>query len=72
MGRSGPSWPADGAAVPRVPSLPVTRCNTPHISSAADTVTVSHQHYLQHTISSTKTFLLHSPPSTHLLRHHNI
>lgn len=73
MGRTGPSWPADGAAVPRVPSLPVTRCNTPHISisSAADTVTVTST-LLQHTISSTNTLLLHSPPSTHLLRHHNI
>ena len=47
MGRSGPSWPADGAAVPRVPSLPVTRCNTPHISSSAPprTLSLSHQHY---------------------------
>ena len=62
MGRTGPSWPADGAAVPRVPSLPVTRCNTPHISisSAADTVTVTST-LLQHTISSTNTLLLHSP-----------
>ena len=59
MARTGPSWPADGAAVPRVPSLPVTRCNTPHISAAADTVTVTST-LLQHTISST---LQHTPPT---------
>ena len=72
MGRTGPSWPADGAAVPRVPSLPVTRCNTPHISPAADTVTVSHQHYYN-TPSPLPTHSSYTRlSSTHLLRHHNI
>ena len=48
MGRTGPSWPADGAAVPRVPSLPVTRCNTPHISAAMDTVVRNFAYYLKY------------------------
>ena len=51
---------ASGQAVPRVPSLPVTRCNTPHISSAADAVT---EHYYN-TASALRcnTPTLSSPP----------